>query len=130
VIGEVEVEEREKDAYGNVFLSARELQQQEEERRAARGVPATQARNPNMVPKAAAAAAAAATAAAAAAAAATKAAEASSEEEEEAAEERASWGLERRTAEDLTAELVAQWEKPISTLSRAGRAFEVRGGVR
>lgn len=28
VIGEVDVEEREKDAYGNVFLTAAELQQQ------------------------------------------------------------------------------------------------------
>lgn len=38
VIGEVETEEREKDAYGNVYLTAAELQQQDAERRAARGM--------------------------------------------------------------------------------------------
>lgn len=51
-------------------------------------------------------------------------------EEDEEEEERASWSLERRTAEELTAALVAQWEKPIGTLSKAGRAFEVRRGRR
>lgn len=76
---------------------------QEAEQRAAKGLPALPARNPNMMPQAAAAAATAAAAKAT-----------SSDEDEEAEEERASWSLERRTAEDLTAALVrgAGWLAP------------------
>ncbi|GAB4823718.1 hypothetical protein N2152v2_010764 [Parachlorella kessleri] len=127
IIGEVEVEEREKDAYGNVFLTARELQQQDEQRRAAKGLPVTQARNPNMAPQEQQqqqAAAAAAQGSVGNGANGAQPAESEAEEEEEEEEERAAWSLERRTAEELAGELVAQWEKPISTLSRAGRAFE------
>ena len=68
-------------------------------------------------------------AAAAAAAAAASGQQASADEEDEAAaEERASWSLERATAEELVAALVAQWQKPIDTLGKAGRAFDVSWG--
>ena len=47
-------------------------------------------------------------------------------EEEEDEEERAGWSAERRAAEELAAALCQRWRAPIDTLSKAGRAFEVR----
>ena len=46
------------------------------------------------------------------------------EDQEESAAERASWSRERSIAEGLVGKLVQQWQGPISTLSRAGKAFE------
>ena len=46
------------------------------------------------------------------------------EEQEDSAAERASWTRERSIAEGLAGKLMQQWQGPISTLSRAGKAFE------
>lgn len=46
------------------------------------------------------------------------------EEQEDSAAERASWSRERSIAEALVGKLMQQWQGPISTLSRAGKAFE------
>ena len=46
------------------------------------------------------------------------------EDQEDSAAERASWTRERSIAEALVAKLLQQWQGPISTLSRAGKAFE------
>lgn len=46
------------------------------------------------------------------------------DDQEDSAAERASWSRERTIAETLAAKLVLQWQGPISTLSRAGKAFE------
>ena len=43
---------------------------------------------------------------------------------EDSAADRASWSRERTIAETLVSKLVQQWQGPISTLSRAGKAFE------
>ena len=56
-----------------------------------------------------------------AAAQATKTAEAADDDDED---ETATWSLEKRTAEELGAELAAQWAAPIDALSKAGKAFE------
>ena len=45
-------------------------------------------------------------------------------DQEDSAAERASWSRERTIAETLAAKLILQWQGPISTLSRAGKAFE------
>jgi hypothetical protein len=60
-----------------------------------------------------------------AAAAAVSPQQAAEEEEEEEAEEREGWSFERQTAEALVAAVVAQWRRPIDTLGKAGRAFDV-----
>ena len=39
-------------------------------------------------------------------------------------DESSSWSLETRTAEELGADMVAQWQAPIDALSKAGKAFE------
>ena len=49
-----------------------------------------------------------------------------STDEEEEEDAHAEWTPERRVAEGLVAALVQQWRKPIDTLSKAGKAFEVR----
>ncbi len=46
------------------------------------------------------------------------------EDEQDSAAERASWTHERSIAEALVAKVMQQWQGPISTLSRAGKAFE------
>lgn len=46
------------------------------------------------------------------------------DDQEDSAAERASWSRERTIAETLASKLVLQWQGPISTLSRAGKAFE------
>ncbi len=46
------------------------------------------------------------------------------EEQEDSAAERASWTRERSIAEALVGKVMQQWHGPISTLSRAGKAFE------
>ena len=46
------------------------------------------------------------------------------DDQEDSAAERASWSRERTIAETLASKLVSQWQGPISTLSRAGKAFE------
>ena len=46
------------------------------------------------------------------------------EEQEDSAAERASWTRERSIAEALVGKVMQQWQGPISTLSRAGKAFE------
>jgi len=46
------------------------------------------------------------------------------EEQEDSAAERASWTRERSIAEALVGKVIQQWQGPISTLSRAGKAFE------
>ena len=46
------------------------------------------------------------------------------DDQEDSAAERASWSRERTIAETLAAKLTLQWQGPISTLSRAGKAFE------
>lgn len=46
------------------------------------------------------------------------------EEQEDSAAERASWSRERSIAEALVGKLMQQWQGPIATLSRAGKAFE------
>ena len=52
----------------------------------------------------------------------------------EAAAEHATWSPERATAEALAGELQQQWEAPMATLSKAGKAFEgleaLLGGAR
>lgn len=50
--------------------------------------------------------------------------EAEKEREEELAAQQASWTKERIIAEGLVGKLVQQWQGPISTLARAGKAFE------
>ncbi|KAI7841137.1 hypothetical protein COHA_005107 [Chlorella ohadii] len=118
VIGEVDVEERERDASGQVYMTAAELMEAELKRR---GEAARSANKPTAAQQAATAAAATAS-------------QQSSDEDEEGEEERASWSLERQTAEALVAALVAQWQKPIDTLGKAGRAFDglesLLGGAR
>lgn len=51
-------------------------------------------------------------------------AEKEQEEREELAAQQANWSKERIIAEGLAAKLVQQWQGPISTLARAGKAFE------
>lgn len=118
VIGEVDVEERERDASGQVYMTAAELMEAELKRR---GEVAKSANKPTAAQQAATAATATAS-------------QQSSDEDEEGDEERASWSLERQTAETLVAALVAQWQKPIDTLGKAGRAFDglesLLGGAR
>ena len=46
------------------------------------------------------------------------------DDQEDSAADRASWSRERTIAEALVSKLVQQWQGPISTLSRAGKAFE------
>lgn len=46
------------------------------------------------------------------------------EEQEDSAAEHASWTRERSIAEALVGKVMQQWQGPISTLSRAGKAFE------
>jgi len=46
------------------------------------------------------------------------------EDQEDSAAERASWTRERSIAEALVGKVMQQWQGPISTLSRAGKAFE------
>ena len=46
------------------------------------------------------------------------------EEQEDSAAERATWTRERSIAEALVGKVMQQWQGPISTLSRAGKAFE------
>ena len=46
------------------------------------------------------------------------------DDQQDSAAERASWSRERTIAETLASKLVMQWQGPISTLSRAGKAFE------
>lgn len=46
------------------------------------------------------------------------------DDQEDSAAERASWSRERTIAETLAAKLILQWQGPISTLRRAGKAFE------
>lgn len=53
--------------------------------------------------------------------AAAQATEAADDDDED---ETAAWSLEKRTAEELGAELAAQWAAPIDALSKAGKAFE------
>ena len=52
----------------------------------------------------------------------------------EAAAEQATWSPERATAEALAGALQQQWEAPMATLSKAGKAFEgleaLLGGAR
>lgn len=120
VLGEVETQERETDESGNVYLTARELQAAEAQRRGDAATP-----NPNRVSRPGAAAEAEAAAAAAAQQRAQQASAPAEEEQDNAdAEERASWGVERTTAEALVAALVEAWKRPMDTLSKAGRAFE------
>ena len=45
-------------------------------------------------------------------------------EQEDSAAERANWTRERSIAEALVGKMMQQWQGPISTLSRAGKAFE------
>eukprot|EP00887_Chlorella_sp_A99_P000547 scaffold17.g547.t1 len=105
VAGEVDVEQRETDTYGN---TAAELRAEEIARRGQLASSANVVRPPP-----------------GAAAAAQQAGAADSETEEEEEEDgRADWSIERRTAEELVAALVQQWRKPIDTLSKAGKAFE------
>lgn len=49
------------------------------------------------------------------------AAEAADDDDED---ESSSWSLEKRTAEELGADMAAQWAAPIDALSKAGKAFE------
>lgn len=108
VAGEVDVEQRETDTYGNVYKTAAELRAEEIARRGQLASSANVVRPPP-----------------GAAAAAQQAGAADSETEEEEEEDgRADWSIERRTAEELVAALVQQWRKPIDTLSKAGKAFE------
>lgn len=51
-------------------------------------------------------------------------AEREQEERDELAAQQANWSQERIIAEGLAAKLVQQWQGPISTLARAGKAFE------
>ena len=46
------------------------------------------------------------------------------EDQEHSAAERASWTRERSIAEALVGKVMQQWQGPIPTLSRAGKAFE------
>lgn len=113
VIGEVDMVEREVDGSGQVYMTAAELMAEEVKRRGEIARSANQAGG--MQPAA-------------------TASQSTDEEEEDVAEERASWSFERQTAEMLVAGVVAQWQKPIDTLSKAGRAFDglesLLGGAR
>ena len=51
-------------------------------------------------------------------------AEREKEEQEERAAQQANWSEERIIAEGLVGKLVQQWQGPISTLARAGKAFD------
>ena len=44
-------------------------------------------------------------------------------------DETVSWSLEMRTAEELGADMAAQWSAPIDALSKAGKAFEGLEGL-
>jgi len=44
-------------------------------------------------------------------------------------DESAAWSLETRTAEELGADMAAQWGPPIDALSKAGKAFEGLEGL-
>ena len=46
------------------------------------------------------------------------------EEREELAAQQASWSREQSIAEGLVGKMMQQWQGPIQTLSRAGKAFE------
>ncbi|KAL4423465.1 hypothetical protein ABPG77_005417 [Micractinium sp. CCAP 211/92] len=116
VIGEVDAEERERDASGQVYMTAAELMAEEMRKRGElahsanrAGASAQQAQPEAPSPQ-------------------------SSEDEDEAEEGRAGWSFERQTAEALVSELVQKWQKPIDTLSKAGRAFDglesLLGGAR
>ena len=59
-----------------------------------------------------------------AATAAPKADAVADEDDEDGAEDRATWSLERRTAEELVQGLVEQWQAPMDALANAGKAFE------
>lgn len=117
VLGEVEAEERERDASGQVYMTAAELMAAEVRKRG------ELARSANRAGAAAQQAQPEATAP-----------QQPAEDEDEAAEERAGWSFERQTAEALVSELVQKWQKPIETLSKAGRAFDglesLLGGAR
>ncbi len=49
---------------------------------------------------------------------------AADEDDDDGAEDRATWSLERRTAEELVQGLVEQWQAPMDALANAGKAFE------
>ena len=112
VLGEVDVEQREVDGEGNVFKTARELMEEEAARRGVDVATIAARRNPNVVPGAQQAQQV------------QQKAAPDSEDSEAEEEERASWSEERRTAEGLVGAMVAQWEKPIAALDRAGKAFD------
>lgn len=104
------MQERETDAYGNVYKTAVELRAEELARRGSLAASPNVARPP---PGAAGGAAAAS----------------KGEEEEEEEEEHEDWAPERQSAEAMVAALVQQWQRPINTLSKAGKAFEVGHGA-
>jgi uncharacterized protein with von Willebrand factor type A (vWA) domain len=133
VLGEEEVVEREVDGSGNIYRTVAELKAEEEARRLVRGT--QERRNPNQVNggrvnpnQVGAAAAAGGGGGGGALAASTTNIQQQQQKEEDVEEfdeeERASWSREHKEAQLLVSELVSKWKVPISTLSRAGRAFE------
>ena len=156
------MQEREKDASGNVYMTIAELKQQEAERRA--GKPLLSCVSPQRLVRhcltaymaaevydqqylllmssgpvcwgsicrygmsvAVAVRTGQAVEVKAETAPAPSAARAPAEEEEEDDDDeegRTAWSLERRTAEELVAELAALWQAPMDALANAGKAFE------
>lgn len=101
LLGEVEaVEERAVDRHGNKYMTIKELQEQEAQRRAVRSNTTLPSVATVAMP------------------------DEEDDDQEDSAAERASWSRERTIAETLAAKLILQWQGPISTLRRAGKAFE------